>query len=134
MKKGIFETRVIYRDTDAGGVVYYGNYLAWTEAGRTEYLRELGFSLRDLREKNGVLFAVRKVAIDYLLPALYDDLLRIETTLKEITNATFVFNQEIYRGETLLTRAEIVVVCISAQGFRPRAIPEEVRQAIQAHK
>ena len=134
MKKSIFETRVIYRDTDAGGVVYYGNYLAWTEAARTEFLRELGFSLRELKEKNGVLFAVRKATIDYLLPALYDDLLRIETVVKETTNATFVFHQEIFRGETLLNRAEIVVVCISAQSFRPRVIPEELRHAIAAHK
>ncbi len=133
MKKSIFETRVIYRDTDAGGVVYYGNYLAMLEAARTEYLRELGFSLRDLKEKNGVIFAVRKVAIDYLLPALYDDLLRIETTIKEITNATFLFHQELFRGETLLTRAEIVVVCISAQSFRPRVIPEALRSATQTH-
>ena len=134
MKKSIFETRVIYRDTDAGGVVYYGNYLAWAEAARTEFLREFGFSLLELKEKNGVLFAVRKATIDYLLPALYDDLLRIETVVKETTNATFVFHQEIFRGETLLTRAEIVVVCISAQSFRPRVIPEELRQAILARK
>ena len=77
----VWPARVYYEDTDAGGVVYYANYLKFLERARTEWLRALGFDQRDLMREAGILFAVRRVEIDYLLPARFDDELEVEAAI-----------------------------------------------------
>ena len=88
------ELRMYYEDTDAGGVVYYANYLRYLERGRTEYLRERGFSVRGLQGK-GYLIPVMRLEIDYLSPAVLDDLIRVDTTVLEISGATFTLGQQV---------------------------------------
>jgi len=86
------EVRIYYEDTDAGGVVYYGKYLRYLEKGRTEFLRERGLLLRDLQER-GYLIPVMRLEIDYLSPAVLDDLLRVDTAVLEVTGATFTLGK-----------------------------------------
>ena len=94
------DIRVYYEDTDAGGVVYYTNYLKFAERARTELLRGFGVEQADLRDKEKVLFVVRHIVADYLNSARLDDLLEITTHVKTLKNASVVFVQEITRKET----------------------------------
>ena len=98
--------RVYWEDTDAGGIVFYANYLRFIERGRTEFLRELGHD-QNLLMKEGVAFAVRSVQAEYLKPARLDDLLTVETSIAELGRAQLVFQQRIRRGEELLLDAKI---------------------------
>ncbi len=129
----VFEwpVRVYYEDTDAGGVVYNANYLKFLERARTEWLRSLGFSQERLMREAGILFAVRKINIDYLLPARFDDELRVETKVERIGRASLSFCQRILRGpDTLLSRAQVNVACLDRTEFRPTAIPDLVLEKI----
>ena len=107
------ERRIYYEDTDAGGVVYYANYLRYLEQGRTEFLRARGLSVRELNEQ-GYLIPVMQLEIDYLVPAVLDDLIRVDTTVQEITNATCTLGQQVVRvsdGETLVD-AKVTLACL----------------------
>ncbi len=88
--------RVYYEDTDCGGVVYHSNYLKFMEQARTEWLRDLGFEQDILIEKYGIIFAVRSLSIDYLRPALFNQQLRVETTIEKLTKVSILFKQCIY--------------------------------------
>ena len=121
-----FKYRVIYRDTDAEGVVYYANYLSFFERGRTELLREKGVSLKDIKAQAGIVFAITNVNCDYKAPALYDDELTIITAIIETTAARLIFQQEVYRGKQLLVTAQVTACSINLQGFRPARIPDEI--------
>lgn len=118
--------RVYYEDTDAGGVVYYANYLRFMERARTEWLRALGFEQDALRAE-GVLFAVYSVSIEYLLPARFNELLNVRSSVTELTRTSITFHQSVWRDATCLTDARVRVVCIDAERFRPRGIPESIR-------
>jgi acyl-CoA thioester hydrolase len=122
--------RVYWEDTDAGGVVYYANYLKFMERARSEWLRELGFDQNQLKNEPGIVFVVRHVTIDYLRPALYDDLLSVSTRLREVNRARFIMSQTIERDELLAT-AEVTLACVHAQTFKPARIPGEFLQALQ---
>lgn len=124
MKKKIY-----YHDTDAGGVVYYANYLRYLEEARTELLGEKGVDIGKLAGK-GILFAVRKVEIDYKAPARYADTLTVTASLSKIKNATLEFTQSINRGDQILVKAKTQLVCINSN-FAPQAIPEEVSQCLR---
>ncbi len=128
MKEFIWPARVYYEDTDAGGVVYYANYLKFMERARTEWLRHLGFEQDRLLADEGVLFAVRRVAMDLLKPARFNDLLQVSARIVDRRRASLTFEQGIRNVETdeLLCRGEIQVACIDAARFRPRAIPATV--------
>ncbi len=116
------QIRVYWEDTDAGGVVYYANYLKFMERARTEWLRSLGFAQQVLRESHGVVFVVRRVEIDYLAPARLDDLLTVTTSLVDTTRACLTVAQEI-AADNLLTRAKVQIVCIDPANFKPVKIP-----------
>lgn len=120
----IFSIRVYYEDTDAGGVVYHSNYLNFFERARTEMLRDLGVEQTTLRVKHGVIFAVKNIACDFIRPAKFDDLLRINTTIKQIKKASLIFEQILKRDETTLCTASCKIVCLNADLFSPTAIPE----------
>ena len=121
--------RVYYEDTDAAGMVYHANYLKFAERGRSEMLRSLGFPHRKLGAEDGVGFAVRRCAIEYLAPARLEDDLTVVTTLTGVGAATLQAKQQIRRDDQLLADLDIVVACIGRDG-RPRRIPAALRQAL----
>ncbi len=134
--------RIYYEDTDSGGVVYYANYLKFMERARTEWLRELGLQQDDLRDRLGVIFAVRQVKIDYLLPAKFNDYLVVTATMNKKGKASITFEQTVERSadknqdscgdskREILAKAEIKIACLDASAFKPAVIPEEILDKI----
>ena len=114
--------RVYWEDTDAGGVVYHAQYLAFMERARSEWMRDIGFGQESLREAN-LCFVVRSMSIDFRLPAKLDDLLSVSVRLAQCRGASLVIAQEIRRGDALLVGATVRVAAVSADAFRPRPIP-----------
>lgn len=130
----VFEwpVRVYYEDTDAGGVVYYANYLKYLERARTEWLRHLGFEQDALMRESGIVFAVRRVEIDYLLPARFDDALLVELEIIASSRASLTFGQRITRvPDSVLSRATVKVACLDQKRFRPVAVPDNIREKIK---
>ena len=129
--ENIFKTKVYYKDTDAGGVVYHARYLEWLEIGRTELIADLGFSLAKLKEDKNLIFAVKKIICEYLSPALYGAEVIIKSRIIESTGATLTFEQEIINGQdqTPLVKAQVLLVAIDAKELRPRKIPPELKLA-----
>ena len=125
----VHPVRVYWEDTDAGGVVYYANYLIFMERARTEWLRSLGFEQQVLRESHGVVFVVRRVEIDYLAPARLDDLLVVTTQRTEMTRTCLTLAQEIVADHPL-TRAKVQIVCIDPTSFKPVKIPEPLLEIL----
>ena len=126
--------RVYYEDTDSGGVVYYANYLRFLERARTEYLRSLGFE-QDKLKQQGIIFAVRSVSIEYLKPALFNDMLTVTAQVSELARASFTFQQKIMRqtDQTLISSAIVRIACIDVNRFIPTPIPETIREAIRGN-
>lgn len=123
--------RVYYEDTDAGGVVYYANYLKFLERARTDWLRSLGFEQQALMDDPGILFAVRRVEIDYLAPARFDDALTVTAAIESLAKVSMVFRQQILRRpDQVLADARVKVVCLDRQRFRPAAIPRNIRESL----
>jgi acyl-CoA thioester hydrolase len=127
----VWPVRVYYEDTDAGGVVYYANYLRFLERARTEWLRALGFEQDVLLRDAGVLFAVRRVEVDYLKPARLNDALAVHARIVECRRASLVFEHEIRRGPELLCRGVVKVACLEAASLRPAAIPPAIVEVIR---
>jgi acyl-CoA thioester hydrolase len=126
--------RVYYEDTDAGGVVYHANYLRFMERARSERLRGLGFELDELRRDHDLLFVVRSLEIDFLKPARFNDRLWVTANLDRIRSVSLYFRQAVVRNEDeLLCEARVRVVCLSAENFRPRVVPEFLRQRLNGH-
>ncbi len=121
--------RVYYEDTDFSGRVYHASYLRFLERGRTEWLRGRGFGHRELAETSGVAFAVRSLQIEYLAPALMDDLLRVETSPAAARGASIEFRQRILRGDRELVTAKVLVAAI--RDGRPARIPASLRRLFQ---
>ncbi len=117
------ELRVIYGDTDQMGVVYYANYLRWFEAGRTEFLRAKGLSYSEFEAREKLQLPVSEAGVKYLLPARYDDLVAIETSLVQARRASARFEYEVRRGPDLLATGFTVHACVDAEG-RIRRLPE----------
>jgi acyl-CoA thioester hydrolase len=116
--------RVYYEDTDAGGIVYYANYLKYFERARTEWLRALGIHQQELLEREGAAFVVRSVAVEYIAAARLDDELAVRLTVEKLGRASVQFKQEAWRGDTLLSTAAVKVGCVDAASMRPRALPD----------
>lgn len=128
-----FPARVYYEDTDAGGVVYYANYLKYAERARTEFIRALGVNQQDALESSDKCgFMVRGLNIEYKAPAVLDDLLCITCELTEMKGAAAEMKQEIYRGDLLLAKLEIKLAYVSLSKKRPVRIPEEIVQKVQS--
>ena len=124
------QIRVYYEDTDAGGVVYYANYLKYAERGRSEYLRTHGFENKALMDNEGVMFVVHRIEADYHGPARLDDLLDMHTVVSEIRNAAFTMEQEIRRGENPIFNMKVVLVCVNKEG-RPVRLPGNLKEALE---
>lgn len=123
--------RVYYEDTDAGGIVFYANYLKFAERGRTEFLRRVGYEHRDLKEKEGVLFVVRRLEVEYHRFSELDDLLTVVTEAADVKNSSFAMKQSILRDNLLLCDMTVTMVCINSSG-RPVRVPEHLKKAISA--
>ena len=115
--------RVYWEDTDAGGVVYHAQYLAFLERARTEWLRAHGYGQERLRREFGLVFAVRAMTIDFRLPARIDDLLSVSVALRDCRRASLVLEQAVERDGVRLLDAEVRVAALDAEGFKPRPIP-----------
>ena len=121
--------RVYYEDTDFSGRVYHASYLRFLERGRTEWLRRRGFAHRDLAKDTELVFAVRSMQIDYLAPAMMDDLLKVETSVAAVRGASITFHQRVVRTDKALVTAEVLVASI--RDGRPARIPADVRRLLQ---
>lgn len=115
--------RVYYEDTDAGGVVYYANYLRFMERARTEWLRALGFEQDALSVNERVIFAVRAIKVDFFKPGRFNELLQATVSVRRVGSASITFRQQIQRDATTLCQAEVRVACLDVESFAPRAIP-----------
>jgi acyl-CoA thioester hydrolase len=125
-KEFILPIRVYYEDTDAGGVVYHSNYLNFMERARTEWLRHLGFEQDQLREREGVVFAVSGMEVAFLRPARFNDALQVSTRVVQFRKASLVCEQQVMRGDELLCRATVKVACIDINRFKPSAMPQGI--------
>lgn len=126
----LWKVRVYYEDTDAGGVVYYANYLKFMERARSEWVRALGFDQSAMLHDHDLIFVVREVRIEYLKPARFDDMLDVTVQLLEAGRSQIVVAQTIQRGE-LLARAEVKLVCVNAQSFKPAKIPGTIKLCLE---
>lgn len=118
--------RVYWEDTDAGGVVFYANYLKFFERARTEWLRAAGIGQQALREQTGAIFVVSSTALRYLAPARLDDALSITVQPTEVGRASMALAQQAWRGDTLLCEGSIHIACVDAGTFRPRRLPSAI--------
>ena len=125
--------RVYWEDTDAGGVVFYANYLKFFERARTEWLRHLGVQQQALRDTTGAIFVVAETQISYHAPARLDDELRVTVALKARGTASMTMAQQAWRGATLLAQGQIRIGCVDAATFRPRRMPAAVTEPLQSH-
>ncbi|MFP4314383.1 MAG: YbgC/FadM family acyl-CoA thioesterase [Alphaproteobacteria bacterium] len=131
------ESRVYYENTDAGGIVYHGQYLNFAERGRTELLRKIGYQSSDLTKEHGIMFVARHVDINYYAPAFLDDLLEIRTSVAALKNSSFTMRQTLFRHKDALDKkseeekiAEVMVtlVCVKANGIKPLRVPDMLRE------
>jgi len=120
-----WEVRVYYEDTDAGGIVYYANYLKFFERARTEWLRAIGVGQQVLLAEHDAMFVVKSVSADYHAPAKLDDVLNLTLTIEKLGRASIIFRQEAWCGTTLLNTALVKVGCVSS-ALRPRGLPDAV--------
>ncbi len=125
------EIRVIYGDTDRMGVVYYANYLRYFEAGRTEFIRAKGLSYRDFEERHELLLPVVEAFVHFKVPARYEDLVVVETSLTEARRASARFDYRLRRGADLLATGHTVHACVGLGG-RVRRMPEQLIERLAA--
>jgi acyl-CoA thioester hydrolase len=125
-----FQVRVYWEDTDAGGVVFYANYLKFFERARTEWLRAAGVEQQRLRVETGAMFVVAEVQTRYFASAKLDDLLRITVRVEEQGAASMVIDQQAFRGEALLAQGRIRIGCVHSETLRPCRIPRQVLDVV----
>ena len=118
--------RVYYEDTDSGGVVYYANYLKFLERARTEWLRALGFEQRDLAARDGVVFVVRSLSIEYLKPSSIDDSLQVTVELAKVGASLMEVLQRVICEDEVRVSAEIRLACLDRAAFKPVRIPKAI--------
>lgn len=127
------QVRVYYEDTDKMGVVYYGVYPRYYEIGRTEMIRELGLTYKEIEASN-ILLPARSLNINYLKSAYYDDLLTIRTIVETIPKVKFPIKTEIYNQQNeLINTGQVVLVFFDAVANKPCRIPEKFRRALELH-
>jgi acyl-CoA thioester hydrolase len=128
-ENGIFSwpVRVYFQDTDAGGVVYHASYVNFMERARTEWLRTHGYSNAGLMKELGVVFVVRAMKLEYLRPALLDDMLDVTTEITDVGRSRITLLQTVRREKELLTTGEVQLVCVTMDTFKPVSVPEALR-------
>jgi tol-pal system-associated acyl-CoA thioesterase len=123
--------RVYYQDTDAGGVVFHAQYLAFMERARTELLNDAGIDLARFAERHGVLFMVHELTVKYHQPAALNDMLSVSAEVVKLGRASLVFRQRVERSGTLLVEADVKVALVGRDRMKPARIPEELEQALE---
>ena len=123
--------RVYYEDTDSGGVVYHSNYLNFMERARTEWLRSLKINQQTLKDELNLLFVVHQIDIKFIKPAIFNDLIEVETTLKQITPVRVKLEQHIKRQSELLVSASVEVVGVNARTLKPVRIPQQIKSLME---
>ena len=135
-QRHVLPVRVYFEDTDAGGIVYHASYVRYCERGRTDFLRLMGTEARSMFDGSGdkdpAIFVVRRMTLDFIRPGFMDDLLRIETRVKEIGGASVTLVQTILREDMRLFEADVTIVLISKSG-KPLRLSDRVRAAFGAH-
>jgi acyl-CoA thioester hydrolase len=129
--------RVYWEDTDAGGIVYYANYMKFMERARTEWLRALDVDQVRLKDEHGLMFVVVDVEAHYRRPARYGELLQVTCTLRQATRASLTLEQEVYReavGGELLLEGRVRAACLDARSYRPKPLPKALWEQIEDGK
>ena len=126
-----FPIRIYYEDTDAGGIVYYANYLKYAERARTEFLRHLGINQQEMLKNQECGFVVRNCNISYKSPARLDDALNITCKVTELKGASLKMEQKLYREDTIICEIEITLVFLNLATMRPSKIPAEISSLLQ---
>ncbi len=125
-----FEMRVYWEDTDAAGIVFYANYLKFFERARSEWLRSLGYGQEALRRDTGIAFVVSETAVRYRRPARLDDMLSVSVEVRHLGQASLEIDQQAWRADELLAQATIRIGCVELGTFRPRRIPNDIRDSL----
>ena len=125
-----FPVKVYYEDTDSGGVVYYANYLKFTERARTNMIQGLGFTLNQLQDDYDCLFIVKKVNCEYLQSAKLEDILEVHSKIIQVKNASFELEQNISRDNKIIFQSNIIMVCVNTKG-KPKKIPENIASLLR---
>jgi len=121
--------RVYIEDTDAGGIVYYVNYLKFMERARTEFMRSLGFG-KDYVFNHDLMFVVRDVAVKYLKPAYLDDQLQATARATVLGGASMTMEQKIWRNDEALATGTVTIACVDRAGVRPRRLPKDMLERL----
>jgi len=119
--------RIYYEDTDAGSVVYHASYLRFAERGRSEMLRDMGYDHARLLKEKAIGFVDRNLEIDYLRPAVLDDLLEVHSSVTRIGGASFDLQQTVFRGDEMIADIKVVLVCMDTKTFNAARLPEDMR-------
>ena len=127
----MYRTRIYYQDTDAGGVVYFANYLKLFEKSWFEYLISIGISLPEW-EKSDTYIIIRNASLDLIEKLKYGDIIQVNTSLKEVRNAYFIMSHSVSKDGKVTTKGETRMACINGQG-RPKRMPEEFRGRLLSH-
>jgi acyl-CoA thioester hydrolase len=125
-----FPVRVYWEDTDAGGIVFYANYLKYFERARTEWLRSLGVEQQALKQAHRLVFVVTHANLRYLRPARLDDLLQVSVVVQACGRASITLAQQAHCGSTLLVESTVRLGCVDAGTFRPQRVPNHLLEAI----
>jgi acyl-CoA thioester hydrolase len=122
--------RVYWEDTDAGGIVFYANYLKYFERARTEWLRSLGIGQQALKQAHGLVFVVTHASLRYLQPARLDDMLQVSVLVQSCGRASLALEQQAHCGSTLLVECTVRLGCVDAGTFRPQRIPNHLLERL----
>ena len=125
------QVRVYYQDTDAGGVVFHAQYLAFMERARSELLNDAGIDLARFSDQHRLLFMVHHIDVRYHLPARLNDLLSVSAEVVKMGRASFVFRQRVERGAELLVEADVAIALVDRERMKPARMPEELKQALK---
>ncbi len=129
MSNSVHKYRVYYEDTDAGGIVYYANYLKFAERARTDLLRDKGYSQSDIAKTLGIKFIVKSAHIHYHKPALLDDEITVETVLQDFSKTSMTMLQILSRKSDALAEVTVKIVCVNDK-IKPVAIPQDMLKAL----
>ncbi|MGH1398796.1 MAG: tol-pal system-associated acyl-CoA thioesterase [Alphaproteobacteria bacterium] len=129
MKTHSIPIRIYYEDTDAGGITYHANYIRFGERGRTEFLRDCGFTNSGVRDEMGVFFVVKHIEVEYHKPTRLDDLLRMDTQIETIKNTSFIMTHKIHCEKTkdLTAELRVILVCVDTNTLKPVRMPAAIK-------
>ena len=129
-KKFNFSVKVYYEDTDAGGVVYYANYLKFLERARSEAIYSIGFTNSDLLVSQGILLIVKSCNIKYISPARFEDKLTIASEVTSFSKTSFILKQEIFKDKKKISEADIHLVAVNKNG-KPSKLPDKLKEKLE---